>query len=196
MKRRAPAVMAAIVSLGVAWLAYGHHQATKKQSRAEAAKKDEAFAAAKKAQEDEPEAEDTGPEDLLAEPSSLLAPGTGKFHLMPDGSPVPGLPTSAPERVKLGVALFKYTGAQGASDSTRSRDAAEALAKEAIELAKTDFAAAVKKGDRGSNENIGWIQQRILERSVEYAVFTLDKGDVSPEPIDTPRGFWVAKRIR
>jgi hypothetical protein len=196
MKRRAPAIIAALVSLGVAWMAYGHHQATKKQVREKAAQKDAEFAAEKENEAEEPEETDKSPEDLLSGRAAPLPPGSGKFHLMPDGSPVPGLPTSAPEKVKLGIALFKYEGSQGASDSTRSREAAQALAKEALEIAKSDFAAAVKKGDRGSNENIGWIQQRILERSVEYAVFSLDKGDVAPEPVDTPRGFWVVKRIR
>jgi parvulin-like peptidyl-prolyl isomerase len=115
---------------------------------------------------------------------------------MPDGSPVPALSPSTPERLKLGVAIFRYQGTQGSSDSTRSREAALALAQEAAKIAAGDFAAAVKKGDRGSSENIGWMGQRILERAVEYAVFSLEKGDISEKPIDTPRGFWVVKRLR
>jgi parvulin-like peptidyl-prolyl isomerase len=116
--------------------------------------------------------------------------------MMPDGSPVPALAPSAPERIKLGVAIFRYKGTQGSSDSSRSREAALALAQEATKVGQTDFASAVKKGDRGSSENIGWIDQRILERAVEYAVFSLEKGEISKTPIDTPRGFWVAKRLR
>lgn len=195
MKRRAPAITAGLLGLGVAYLAYSHEQQSAERARKEAeAEKQKSYA--KAAAESEPPAEKTSPEALLAEPAPVPVDGAGKFHLMPDGTPVPGLPTSAPERVKLGVVIFRYKGAQGASDSDRSREAALALAKEATELAKNDFAAAIKKGDRGSSDNIGWIPQRILERAVEYQVFSLETGAISAEPIDTPRGFWVAKRIR
>ena len=34
----------------------------------------------------------------------------------------------------------------------------------------------------------------MLELGVEYALFTLAPGQVS-EPVDTPRGFWIMKRI-
>jgi hypothetical protein len=131
-----------------------------------------------------------------ASPTDTAATDASGFHLMPDGSSVPPLKDSDPDRVKLGVVLFRYKGAQGASESTRSKVQAVALAKKAIETGKEDFAAAVRQGDRGSSENIGWIGHRILERSVEYAVFSLDKGNVSSEPVDTPRGIWVVKRLR
>jgi hypothetical protein len=145
-------------------------------------------------EEKEPAAE--GDSTLIPGPIEPVAYDASSFHLMPDGSSVPALKDSAPDRVKLGVVLFRYKGAQGASESTRSKTQAVALAKKAIETAKDDFAAAVRQGDRGSSENIGWIGQRILERSVEYTVFSLDKGKISPEPVDTPRGIWVVKRLR
>jgi hypothetical protein len=35
----------------------------------------------------------------------------------------------------------------------------------------------------------------ILEPAVEYLLFTLPKGTVYAEPIDTPRGYWIVRRI-
>jgi hypothetical protein len=36
----------------------------------------------------------------------------------------------------------------------------------------------------------------VLEPVVEYLLFTLPKGEVYPEPIDTPRGYWIIRRNR
>jgi hypothetical protein len=44
--------------------------------------------------------------------------------------------------------------------------------------------------------NAGTMRRGILEPHVEYALFTLDKGAVYPEPIETPRGYWVMRRIK
>lgn len=198
MKRRAPTIWAAVVVLGALGLAYRHENSQNARDSEVA----EPALAATTGPDPENSAEDARLEKTaarapveagdLSEPSATSA----RFHMMPDGSPVPALSPSAPERVKLGVAIFRYKGTQGSSDSTRSREAALALAEEAAKIAEGDFADAVKKGDRGSSENIGWIDQRILERAVEYAVFSLEKGEISRTPIDTPRGFWIAKRLR
>jgi hypothetical protein len=115
---------------------------------------------------------------------------------MPDGSPVPPLPADAPKRVRLGVALFRYAGAEGASPKDRSRDAAKSLADEAHLAAKEGFRRAIAKADPGSNEDIGWVQRGVLERRVEHEVFGLKAGELAPRPIETPRGFWVARRIK
>jgi len=40
------------------------------------------------------------------------------------------------------------------------------------------------------------IPRGVLEPSVEYAVFTLAPGELAAEPLDTPRGFWVVRRLR
>lgn len=129
-------------------------------------------------------------------PAPVVAHG---FDRLPDGQPVPALPKTAPNSVKFGVVLFEYEGAQGApgqsAPKTRGKAAALDLAKKTLELARTDFAAAVAKGDRGSVANAGKIARGILEPSVEYQLFTLDKGQVAAEPIDTPRGFWVVRRV-
>ena len=71
---------------------------------------------------------------------------------------------------------------------------AKKLAEATLEEAKDDFAKAVKKGDRGSTKDIGVVPRGVLEPKLEYAVFTLAKGKVYPEPLDTPRGYWVVIR--
>ena len=104
------------------------------------------------------------------------------------------MPPGTPKTVRFGVVLFQYRGAQGAHDDARGRGDALALARAATELARRDFKAAVKTGDTGSTEDAGRLWRGILEPGAEYDLFTLPVGAIS-EPIDTPRGFWVAKRL-
>jgi len=111
----------------------------------------------------------------------------------PDGRPVPPLPDGAPKHVKLGVVLMSFAGAQGASPSARAKkDALELAAKLAVD-AKTDFHAAVIRGDNGSSDDIGRMPRGVLEPALEYTLFTLPVGGVS-DPLETPRGYWIAKR--
>lgn len=119
---------------------------------------------------------------------------SGRFDVLPDGRRVPELPASAPNTISFGVVLFAYSGAQAAPDGARSRDAARQRAKELIEEAKRDFKAAVAKGDRGSTADAGRIPRGVLEPAVEYVLFSLEKGAVHDEPVDTPRGYWVVRR--
>lgn len=121
---------------------------------------------------------------------------TSDFSRLPDGSAVPPLPKDAPTRVKLGVALFRYEGAQGANSGTRTKEAARKLAEKALEDSKEDFSAVVEEADPGSSSDIGWLGRNVLEPSVEYAVFALDRDEILDRPLDTPRGFWVVKRVR
>lgn len=114
---------------------------------------------------------------------------------MPDGSDPPPLPKGAPKVVRFGVILVKYRGAQLAPLGSASRDDALARAQELAKRARDDFAAAVKLGDPGSAIDIGTVRRGILEPAIEYALFTLPTGWVS-DVIDTPRGFWVIRRIR
>ncbi len=118
------------------------------------------------------------------------------YDRMPDGSPVPPLPASAPRRVTFGVVLFQFDGAQGAPSGSRTKEEAFELAKGVVALAQTDFTKAVEKGDRGSTSNAGGVPRGILEPSVEYALFTLAAGTTSAEPVPTPRGYWVVRRIK
>jgi hypothetical protein len=122
--------------------------------------------------------------------------GTGDgFDILPDGTKAPPLPESAPQHVTFGVVQFAYDGAQFAQKGSRSKEQAKQRAKDTVELAQKDFEAAVQKGDRGSRSNVGRMHRGILEPAVEYLLFTMPKGAVYAAPIDTPRGFWIVRRI-
>jgi PPIC-type PPIASE domain len=130
-------------------------------------------------------------------PKTEPAPrGLRAFDRMQDGSPVPALPADAPKRVRLGVALFRFAGAEGSTPRDRSREAAESAAAEALKSAQEGFRRAIAKGDPGSNEDIGWIPRGVLEKRVEHAVFSLKAGELGGGPVETPRGFWVVRRIK
>ncbi|WP_394849439.1 peptidyl-prolyl cis-trans isomerase [Pendulispora brunnea] len=113
---------------------------------------------------------------------------------LPDGTPVPPLPNTAPRAVRLGVILVTYEGAQGAPAKARSKAEAKELAAKLAAEAKTDFHAAVSHGDSGSADDLGRIPRGTLELAPEYVLFTMPSGQTS-EPIDTPRGFWIVKRL-
>jgi hypothetical protein len=129
----------------------------------------------------------------LDEPGRVF-PTTDAGATLLNGEAPPPLPADAPKAVTFGVILVQYRGAQGAPPKARSREEALALVKELAVEAKQDFKAAVKKGDKGSVENAGKIQRGYLEPAPEYVLFSLAKDAVS-DPVDTPRGFWIAKRI-
>jgi hypothetical protein len=144
--------------------------------------------------------EDGGPEDAGAgggPGQAGSAEGSGRNDAggtLLSGEAPPPLAAEAPKRVKFGVILIQYKGAQGAPPSTRPRDAALALANELAAEAKVDFKAAVAKGDKGSTEDLGYMPRGILEPAPEYELFSLPKGGVGG-PVDTPRGFWIVRRI-
>jgi parvulin-like peptidyl-prolyl isomerase len=119
---------------------------------------------------------------------------TEGFENFPDGGKVPELPASAPARIGFGAVIFQYRGAQNAPGDARSKEEARKKAAETIELAQKDFAAAVAKGDKGSTTDAGRLPRGVIEPPIEYVLFTLEKGKVHPEPIDTPRGYWVVRR--
>lgn len=118
----------------------------------------------------------------------------GVGFVMPDGSPVPPLPASAPRRVRFGVVLVTYAGSEEAPPHSRSRKDALELADKLAAQAKTDFHAAVRRGDDGSGDDVGSIRQGVLEPAAEFVLFSLPVGGVS-DPVDTPRGYWIVKRI-
>jgi hypothetical protein len=126
-------------------------------------------------------------------PESLLS-GTDAGITLIDGTTAPALAGAAPKSVVFGVILLQYKGAQGAPPNARSRDAALELAKEIAADAKTDFKAALAKGDKGSQENAGRMPRGMLEPAPEFVLFSLPKDGVS-DPVDTPRGFWIVHRI-
>ncbi|HMR77135.1 MAG TPA: peptidylprolyl isomerase [Polyangiaceae bacterium] len=104
------------------------------------------------------------------------------------------LPPGAPKAVRFGVILVTYRGAQFAKGDARSKKEAQELAAQLAGEAQEDFEKAVKKGDKGSVLNAGRIPRGVLEPSIEQVLFTLEKGKVHDQPLDTPRGFWIVKR--
>jgi hypothetical protein len=111
-----------------------------------------------------------------------------------NGALVPPLPDKAPTKVRIGVVLVTYAGAQGAPDHARSQKEAREVAEKLAADAKNDFHAAVVRGDNGSIDDVGTMPRGVMEPAVQYAVFTLPIGSVS-EVLDTPRGYWIVKRI-
>jgi hypothetical protein len=120
-------------------------------------------------------------------------PPTAGFAHFPDGRPVPPLPDGSPKQVRLGVVIMTFAGAQGAPPNARSKKDAEELAAKLAADAKSDFHAVVVRGDNGSSDDVGRIPRGVLEPAVEYMLFTMPVGSVS-DPIETPRGYWIAKR--
>lgn len=104
------------------------------------------------------------------------------------------MPSGAPRAVKVGVVLVQFAGAEGASSAARAKPDAYKHAQELAEQARADWKAAVKAGDTGSAEDIGRIPRGVLDRTTEVAVFSLGAGDIS-EPLETPRGYWIVKRL-
>lgn len=128
----------------------------------------------------------------LADPA--VTTGTGPGYRMLDGTPVPALNEHAPHEVTFGVIMITYAGAEAAPKNARSKPEALELAKKLAADAKTDFKGAVQRGDNGSSDNLGTMQRGVLEPAPEYALFSLPVGGVS-DVVDTPRGFWIVRRI-
>ncbi len=100
-----------------------------------------------------------------------------------------------PKRVRFGVVLVTYEGAEDAPPKgARSKGEAATFAAKLDEDAKTDFHAAVSHGDPGSMDDVGQVERGVLEPSSETALFALPVGGVSGV-VDTPRGFWIVKRL-
>jgi hypothetical protein len=134
--------------------------------------------------------------DAAAAPDDTLEPPPapdGGFRLA-DGTPIPPLGARAPKQVRFGVVLVTYAGAEGAPPKARARDTALALATKLAEDAKGDFHAAVARGDDGSADDVGVVTRGVLEPASEAALFGLNAGSTSGV-LDTPRGFWIVKRI-
>jgi len=143
--------------------------------------------------------EDTGTlflGDLLAVPAPRMDGGAGATLL--DGVPVPALPLNVPREVRFGVVLVSYAGAQvnttAGPPPVRPRAEARALAEKLAVTAQTDFHAAVQQGDAGSTDDLGHVKLGILEPAPEYVLFTLPIEGVGG-PVETPRGFWIVKRL-
>src|SRR5580704_8431536 len=106
--------------------------------------------------------DDGGPLLLTDLVAAEPRPDAGVGAAMPDGTPVPALPFTAPRQVRFGVVLVTYTGAQigpgGPRPSPRSRDEARGLAEKLHAAAEQDFHAAVQQGDAGSSDDVGRVK--------------------------------------
>src|SRR5580692_4661150 len=159
-----------------------------------------ADAAAPDAARDAAEDADRRTADLLGDLAGSLgatdprAIETGAGWRLPDGRPPPPLPPDSPKQVRLGVVLMNFAGTQGAPRGARSKADALGLAQKLAMDAKTDFHSAVIRGDSGSTDDVGRIPRGVLELGTEYVAFTMAVGSVS-DPIETPRGYWIIKRL-
>lgn len=130
---------------------------------------------------------------VSAEPELVGFDGGTALNEVPQLELTPPAPSST-KGVRFGVVLVVYAGAQGAPTSARSKADAQAMATRLAEQAKDDFKAAVNGGDQGSMADVGRIGRGVLEPEVESVLFRLEPGEVSGA-LDTPRGFWIVKRI-
>ncbi|HEX4445576.1 MAG TPA: hypothetical protein VH044_02525 [Polyangiaceae bacterium] len=144
--------------------------------------------------------EDAGPlllSDLVAAEAERRIDG-GVGTVLPDGAPVPPLPLNVPRHVRFGVVLVSYSGAQpsagGGHPTTRSRADAKVLAAKLLATAQQDFHAAVQQGDAGSSDDVGQVRLGVIEPAPEYVLFT-SPVDAVAGPVDTPRGYWIVKRL-
>ena len=142
----------------------------------------------------------TAPKSAESAPAAEQELPPGEASVAPSGASEPpsgnALPANAPNDVVFGAILITFEGAQGASSKARPKQAALELAQRILATAQASFEDAVKMGDPGSMANAGSMRRGILEPNVERALFTLEKGAVFSEPIETPRGYWVMRRIR
>jgi hypothetical protein len=114
-----------------------------------------------------------------------------------DGGAIPMLAEGSPKGARLGIVFIAYAGAEvlpGQAAPKRTKADAKALADRLAEDAKSDFHSAVQRGDSGSGDDLGRFNRGDLDQATEYAVFSLPVGGVSGV-VDTPRGFWIAKRL-
>lgn len=136
---------------------------------------------------------DSAPAPELDAPAAENSAAPAASSAQASASP---LPPGAPNDVVFGAIIVTFEGAQGAPSKARSKQAALEIAQRIVAAAQTSFEDAVKMGDPGSMANAGTMRRGILEPNVEYALFTLEKGAVYPEPVETPRGYWVMRRIK
>ena len=117
------------------------------------------------------------------------------WSLFPDGAPVPDLPPGSPPTVRFGAFLIPYEGAEYAPKDAPTREQAQTRARELLKLARSDFELASEDAHAGGPD-LGRIHRGILEPALELALFSLKPGEIHPDPVDSPRGFWVLKRLK
>lgn len=98
------------------------------------------------------------------------------------------------DEVVVGYTLYAWRGARGASVG-RDKASAEFLSGEAVAALRAGARPDGLKADRASPAEGVQVGRDQWAPSVEQAAFALAVGAVS-DPIDTPSGFLVVKRIR
>lgn len=134
------------------------------------------------------------PEPVILLDASAAALDLDAGLALPTLSIDASLPTGAPRAVKLGIVMITYAGAEGAPPNARPKGQAKEIADGLLSMARADFHQAVTKGDSGSSDDLGRFPRGILDPSVESVVFALGTNDVS-EVVETPRGYWIVKRL-
>ena len=189
MQRWASLLFGAAVVVLVGWLTLS--QLGRPRPHADA----DGGALAAEAGSDAPSASDAGDAGSTSPMAALDTSADGGLSLFNTMLGDAGaMPSGAPRTLRLGVVLVQFAGAEGASSSARAKPDALKHAQELAEQARADWKGAVKAGDPGSAEDIGRIPRGVLERPTELAVFSLGAAEVS-EPLETPRGYWVVKRL-
>jgi hypothetical protein len=183
--------IALLGALGVAGLGVALYRAAKGSRVPEHAPSARASASAAPASSAELPAE-----TILAEeaPSASPAHPFSGYDTLPDGKKVGELPGDAPRNISFGVVLVTYKGAERAPASARQKPEALEMAKRLAADAKANFEEAVKKGDPGSHADAGSVPRGVLEPVLEFVLFSMKKGEVYSDPIDTPRGYWIVRR--
>jgi len=142
---------------------------------------------------------DSGEPLLISDLLVANSPADGSVGMtLPGGAPVPPLPMAVPRQIRFGVVLVSYAGAQpspgGGHVAARSKADAMVLSDRLFVTAQQDFHTAVQQGDPGSADDVGQVKLGILEPAPEYVLFTAAVNAVGG-PIDTPRGYWIVKRL-
>jgi len=127
-------------------------------------------------------------------PSASPAHPFSGYDTLPDGKKIGELPADAPRSISFGVVLVTYKGAERAPTNARQKSEAMDMAKRLATDAKANFEETVKKGDPGSVADAGSVPRGVLEPVLEFVLFSIKKGEVYSDPIDTPRGYWIVRR--
>ncbi|MFT5356045.1 MAG: peptidyl-prolyl cis-trans isomerase D [Polyangiales bacterium] len=106
----------------------------------------------------------------------------------------------AAEQRGLAHILFRYRGAERAEGVTRTKEAAEALAREALERVQGDEgfgAVAADVSDDGANNEhggvMGLLEQGLLPEPLDDALFAMEVGEVRG-PVESALGYHVLTR--
>ena len=131
----------------------------------------------------------------VGQTSGVVATEQGFFVIHREDNPPTG-----PTRVSARHILISFEGARGADDeTTRSREAALALAQEIVELARTDpndwenLAAEYSDDPGGEGGDLGSFGRGQMVPQFERAAFALAIGEIS-DPVESPFGFHVIQR--